>query len=326
MTSVQWIGFLKTVAIPAGATLLVLLALWRPWRRDGTTPCAPIPVATAIGFLVGSVAILGWSGAADLPGLARALWPVDPTRRMGHYGLMALMGALVISRLPDSKARRWRAARLLIQFGVVTGAATLLLMPRIRMAWTPTESVGAVAGLGVVGVVWWNAIGGAGVRRPGALIPLTLAVVSVASAATLFVTGSASLAQQAVMLGVVLAICAVGALVRPALVGTPLIGAAPATLFAMLWGAGMFYSDDPIPTPSLVLMGVGPLLVWVALAPRVRHWAGWRAGSVQILLAILVMGGAGAIAATFVPDDGGKGPPAPSSSDWDSIEPQEPQE
>lgn len=322
MTSAQWIGLLKTGVIPGAVTLVVLIALWRPWRREYVTPRYPIPIAVAIGFLVGAVLIAGWSGSPDLGGQVRALfggstplwqaiqnlwegvwhgvWALDPTKRMGQYGLIALLGAALVARLPESESLGWLLVRLILQLGTVGAAAAFLLMPRIRLAWTPAESLAAVAGLSVVGVIWWNAIGAAALRRPDASVVWTLAGVSAASAATLFPTGSASLSQQAVMLAVVLAVCGMGAIVRPDLVDTRAIGAVPSVLFVVLWGAGMFYSDERIPVASLVLLGLGPLLVWVVLAPGIEGWGGWQAGVVQTALAFVVVGSAGAVAATAV--------------------------
>jgi hypothetical protein len=317
VTSQQWETLLKTGVIPAGVTLVTLLALWRPWRRDGATRAWAIPVATAIGFLVGSVLIVGWSGSSDL---RHVLWPVSPTKRMGLYGMIGLLGAFVVGWLPESRAVRWRVIRLLVMLSAVALPAAILLAPRVRLAWTPAQSAAIVGGIGVVGLIWWSAIGAAAVRRPNAALPLTLGALSAAGAAILFQAGSAMFAQQAVMLGMVLGVCGAGAMVRPGLVNTRAIGAVPAVLFGVLWSGAAAYADGHLPITSLILMGIAPLSTWVVLAPGIRRRPGWLAGLVQIVLGVAVMGGAGAIATLATPQDQPESElSAPPSGDWDAL-------
>ena len=331
---------LRTGVIPGGVALAALVLVWRPWRGGRVRARHPVPIATALGFLVGCVSIVGWQGSADVggavggvidgsvgpwdairgvwSGLWRGLWPVDPVHRMGQYGLLGLAGALMVSRLPESEALRWLLVRLVIQMGVVSGAVLMLLWPLVSDRWGPGMSVGAVLGLGVAGTIWWSVIGGAAVRRPGALVGSTLAAVSVVSAATLVPAGHGLLALQTVMLGVVLLVCAVAALVRPKLTETRAVGAVPAVAFAVLWGGGVFYAPERIPAVSLVLLGVSPLAVWVSRAPRVREWRAWRSGLAQVVVAVVLAWSAGAIA-SVAPGRGDKEPGSLDTGGWDSA-------
>lgn len=188
----------------------------------------------------------------------------------------------------------WRAptwARLALRLALA-GLLLLVLLwqPYLAQTWSGGEGVAYLAGLGMVTVASWTALGCCGEQLSGRRHALLLTALAAGAAVVLGVTGTASLALLAVALA---ATCA------PAIVlgrQAPASLASGSTIFALVLAAllveGHFYSDAP--APSVLLLAAAPLAA-LAGARVARGLNGWP-GILAIAPALLAIAAAVGIA------------------------------
>ena len=183
----------------------------------------------------------------------------------------------------------WRApawARLTLRLALAGLLLVVLLrQPYLAQTWSLGEGVAYFAGLAMVTVASWTALGCCGEHLAGRRHALLLTALAAGAAAVLGVTGTASLALLA---GALAATCApaivLGRQARGALASD---GTTTFTLvLAALLVEGYFYSDAP--APSVLLLAGAPLaaLAGARVARATNGWPGIALAIAPALLAI----------------------------------------
>lgn|GEM_PF-2299616 len=187
MNNPQVIETLRSVVAPAAGGIVVMLALWRPWRKGSP---APMPIASALGlgaaFIAAYIVAHGWHG----------WYPTDTTRRIVYAGLIGIVVA-GIETWPRGHAVLRHTLRLLASAAVVW----ILTEHRRRTgAWEGME-VALWTGLWSLTVwLWVEAANNLGKRSPGVGWPLLLSVPALALSLVAFMAGAASFSQHAGLL------------------------------------------------------------------------------------------------------------------------------
>jgi hypothetical protein len=240
--------FLTKILPASVASGLVLFGLWR-WRRAAW----PAAIAVTVGFVVGRVLALG---AAPEP------WPVDSTRLVIHFALLALLLRLVAVKLPAGAAIAGRAV-------VSLAVPYLLLRTLAEPPWqTPVQHAPWFGAFGAILFASWWLLEWRGERLRGPSIPVALIVAATGGSLALVQAHSAGLGQAAALVaGVLGPVALVGFLARDTRAG---IGAASVAglLLPVLWLAGLFFGDE-LPMASALLLTVAPLFAF-------RNW--WLSG------------------------------------------------
>jgi hypothetical protein len=258
------LGVVLPVVLCAG----VLMAAWRPWRRDAQLAGGlwAGAIAFAVAFVVAFIAVDPW------PGL--------PPHVTWHW-LAWLAPIAAVAGVADALLRWPMAVRLL---GAVTLAAVcgrLLVGDWVDHAWL-WRAVMASA-IAVVAV----SVNAAANRRPGATVPLSMCVAAMGASVVLLGSGSAKLAQlagaMAACLGVAVAISWWRPTVSIARGGVAVI----AVLLPGLVLSGYFPSYSEIPPWVYVLAAIAPVFAWPAAMIRLEGLRVWQASIIRVALATI---------------------------------------
>ncbi len=217
------------VALPAFAAAAVLGMGWQPWRREhpAGTGLVAVPVALAIGFVLGSGGVLGWP----------ALPPLDSVEWLVLLGFFWAAVGVAESLLAISGVRLWLERAL-----VASVSAWLLLRPLVSYAWSGAEAGAWIAGLTGAMLLACAALERCDDRSPGVSSAAAALILAAASGLVLLLSGSQKLGQLAGALsGSLLGLVVFAAVARGAA-----LGRGGVLVFGMLWSglliAGYFYA------------------------------------------------------------------------------------
>ncbi len=275
-----------TIAWAVAVCVPIMVAAWRPWRRDAA--------------LGGGL----WGGAA---GLALALvpvylladgWPALPPAESWQWIVYMVLVAGAVGVLDTM--RRWPAAVRVAVYVVPAGlSGALLVGPWVESPW-----VWRVMTAVLVLTVHVAINDGAG-RARGGSVPLALFVAAACASIVIVESNNAKLFQLAVALSACLGVCTVLAWWRPTV--SLARGAAPVIAVALpgLVLSAKFLTYAPIPAWSFVLAAVAPLgLVVDRFTPGDRLRPG-LAAAVRVI-AVLIPAAVAVVAAIAT---GGESPP-----------------
>ncbi len=282
------------VAGPALICGLLLLPVARPWLRGARGQAAVPPVlattpgiAIAAGFAAGYVSILGW------PPLA----PAAADQWLIHIGFGAAIIGIFETLYRDAS---W-VIRVAVRWTASAAMVWLLAQSRIEYAWSGSESVIIVIGLGAALTAGWSVIDRARHEVQGAAVPLALLALTAGAAGTLVVSGTASMGQTAGALAAALGAVMVGAWLFPQRM--PLVSVLPVAvlLLGAHWLVAYFYAS--MPTATLALLLVAPVMILVgALATRRSQSGLIRALALAIAVTIPVAAAGGFAASVYFAD------------------------
>ncbi len=262
---------LPAVVLPALASGLLLVAAWRPWRREH---------AGAGGTWGGAVGL----GASILlsHGLMQGGWPGIVPPDQWQWLLHLVPVAMAVGILDAS--RRWPEAlrwTVHLSLGALTG--WLLVGPWLGGFWLWRIALG----LNVVVLI--RGLDAPLRRGGGPSLPLCLCVASGGGSLLLVMSFNSRLALLGAALAACLAVAAALAWWRPAVsLGggiTVLAVALPGLLYS-----GCFETFSEIPRWTYVLVALGPLGIWVGELPPLkgRQRAVARVVAVAVITAVAV--------------------------------------
>jgi len=270
------VELLKAMALAAGVAGAVLLILGKAGRSlNAVRPALGWPLGVGLGFFAGCLLI------PDL----RPEWP--PAEDLDRFLLIVLPATVLVEavaawpRVPRWLAWLLRAALAFAAARVLLHGSTYLVQPAGpgNGEWSGEQRWYWLGGLGILLVFGWAGLELLNRKAPSRWIPLALAVVCLASAVAVMLTGYASSGQ----LGMPLTGALVGATLASLLVSSPEGQSAPlgvgiVSLFSLLVMGCFFAGLDTI---SAALLFLAPLVCWPPVLPKLR-------GVVQVLLATLL--------------------------------------
>lgn len=277
---------LRSVIAPQVGAIVLLLLLWRPWRKNAP---APLPIVTALSlgaaFIAAQLIAHGWHG----------WYPGDTTRRIVYAALfaIAIAGVETWPKLPNP-ARH--ALRLL---GSVAIVWMLTAHRRRNGDWSGGEIWLWTALWSAIVMLWTTCANNLASRRPGPAWPMLLSILALGLSLTAFKAGAASFSQLAGLLVAWMHGVFVLALIWKKLDLTR--GAA--TVFGLGAGGLLVLTYTGVwphgPRWGVGLLAVAPLLLLTPRLPRVRTMKPLaQFGIAAVMLAIAA---AGAVAlATYV--------------------------
>ncbi len=258
------LGVVLPVVLCAG----VLMAAWRPWRRDAQL---------AGGLWAGAAAL----ALASLPAfLAVDPWPGLPPHVTWHW-IAWLVPVAAVAGVADALVRWPTAVRLL---GAVTLAAVcgrLLVGDWVDHAWSWRAVMASAIAVTAVSV---NA---AADRRPGAAVPLSMCVAALGASIVLLGSGGAKLAQLAGALSACLGVVVAINWWRPTVSLSRGGAAVIAVLLPGLVLSGYFASYSEIPPWVYVLAAIAPAFAWPAALIRLEGLRVWQAATIRVAVAAI---------------------------------------
>jgi hypothetical protein len=276
-----WAKPLLLGSVPPLLVSLLVLALTRRRRTASGEPPWGGALAIGGGYLVGHTALRGWP-------------PVPPLERVDWLWYLTVAAVAVGTLEAFVSSRAWLGWSLRAPLGAAV--LVLLLLPLLK-TWGRGETVAWLAGLGAAGLVFWAALDSLAEPGPGA--PLLLAVLALATAVVLLLSGSALLAQLGLAVAASLAgLLAVAWWVPPARGAATVAG----VLLPGLWLLGSFYSD--VPAASAVLLAAAlPAAALTQVQPVRKRLRPWQALSVGLLVVLAFVTAAVAVAYRALPSD-----------------------
>jgi hypothetical protein len=274
---------LYTAAVPAAAALAVLLASWRPWRREH-----PVLRGQWGGALAAGAAFL--AAYALLDGQVPA-WPPDQARHWLFYLGAGLTGlglldavAYAVFHVPD-----WVRAE--VALAASAGIVLCLFGSLLRSdEWPARVAATWVVGMTVVLHVAWVSTELLVARLPRAAGPAVLGVFAAGVALVAMLSGSLVYGRLAGVSAVVCGVALVVALTAPGF--TPARGAVTVIvpLSVAVVFLGYHFAGLDVRDGSLLLAGL--LLPWLARVPWLAGRRPWVRVTVAVMLAILPVGAA----------------------------------
>lgn len=269
---------LRSVLLPALVSVALLLAVWRPFKRDAPAPPGwALAAALGAAVIAGRLISKGWGG----------FWPVDTTRRFWLVVLAGVAAGVVASLPRMPKAARAGAWTIASVFG-----AWALSAHKVRSgAWEGFGAVGWVALCAAAMLIGVWALGSFAGRRDGRWGALVLSVYAAAASVVSVVSLVAVTSQS---MGVVSAWCGMlfgVALLRPGFRLGPAAGVAGLVIQSVLLIA---YLNSPGEPPHLGLglallaplaLAIGPIAAWVRALPA-KPRAVLEAGVAVLLLGL----------------------------------------
>jgi hypothetical protein len=246
---------LRGLVPPVVIALIVLIAAWRPWRKD--PPSLRVGVAGSALALALAYAVTDTLVAGKGPGFP----PTDLHRWLPWLGALA---SLVVIALPPPAGERFRV------YDAVSIAAFTL------MRWDQVSSKGSVL-YGVLWVGMCTLIAGAvradatRVAPKGPLVPLVWLVACIGASITYLQSTFAFLSQMAGALAAVMGVLTVLSLWRPNLPLVPGLAPVFAILFIAMTQAGSSYVTVESKV-LLMLAAVCPSLAGTPLLSRAPRW------------------------------------------------------
>ncbi|MEM1330243.1 MAG: hypothetical protein AAGG07_06760 [Planctomycetota bacterium] len=288
---------LRSVIGPATLGLVLLVALWRPIKRDASAPKGwLVGLSFAVALVASAVMTSGWGG----------FWPADTIKRLPHVVVLAFSAILL-----DERMRRSAAPGLglvgPIAWGVVSIAGVWILTEHRRRGGVWEGGDIALWTLVWSGVAWLNTLT---LRRytaqergaPGSLV---VAVLTGLGSLLVVLGGSASLSQ-----GLGVASAWAGPLVLLALLRPSLSLAGMGGLLGLWYTAIVLLTYTTAfepPRTALGLTAVAPLALWLPVAARFAGRFELARRALPALIAIAVALGAAAATLSLgqSPDSGG---------------------
>jgi len=270
------VAILTALAVAGGMTLLILLGCRR--LGDGRAAALGRPLAVGLGFVVGAV-MLGFR--------PRGLLATDQERLLLVVVPLAVAVESLFLVKPMSDGRR-----ALVRGCVALASGPLLLLGSVYMTGqggggSPAGRVLFLAALGVMILLPWLALAALERRRSDPAIGLTLAAASLAAGLAIMLSGYASAGQFALPLAASQAVAACAALPAERQGSAGAVGVGWVCLAGLLF-CGRFFGS--LTTTHEVLLGVVPLVWWLAEYRPLRFRAPWLRRLVLAMLALLVLG------------------------------------
>jgi len=270
------VAILSAMAAAAAVTALILLAR----NRFGSSSIAAIgwPLAVGLGFVIGA-AMLGFR--------PRAVLATDQERLLLLVVPLAVASESWIALKPTSVTRA-----VLSRGCVALLSGPLLMLGSVYLTggvsgWSPWERVFVLLGVGILILVPWQMLATLQQRWPDPTINLSLAATSLAAGLTTMLSGYASAGQLALPLAATLAATAfaVPAAASPRCPGA--VGVGWICLAGVLF-IGRFFGS--LTTLHAVLLGVTPLVCWLAEYRPLCFWAAWPRRLLLLTLTLLMLG------------------------------------
>ena len=270
------VTILSAMTVAGAVTALILLAS----SRFGGSPGAAIswPLAVGLGFVTGA-AMLGFR--------PRGLLATDQERFLLLVVPLAVVAESWIALKPMSRARM-----VLARGCVALLAAPLLMLGSVYLTggvsgWTLSERVFFLFGVGILILVPWLMLATLQQRRPDPTISLSLAATSIAAGITTMLSGYASAGQLALPLAATLAVAAFATPVAASQGAPGAVGVGWICLAGVLF-IGRFFGS--LTTLHAVLLGVTPLVCWLAEYRPLCFWAAWPRRLFLVSLTVLLLG------------------------------------
>jgi len=274
------VAILSAMAAAGAATVLILLAS----SRFGSSQGAAIgwPLAVGLGFVTGAT-MLGFR--------PRGVLATDQERLLLLVVPLAVAVEGWIALKPMSITRM-----VLARVCVALSSGPLLLLGSVYMTggsggWSLAERVCFLFGLGVSILGPWLALVTLQQRRSDPAISLSLAATSLAAGITTMLSGYVSAGQLALPLAATLAATLpLASFVAPA-VGSPSTTGAVSVGWICLAGVlfiGRFFGS--LTTLDGLLLGVTPLVCWLAEYRPLCFWAAWPRRLFLLTLTLLMLG------------------------------------
>jgi len=270
------VAIVIAVAASGIVTALVLLA----FRQLGNSPGVATgwPLAVGLGFVIGAI-MLGFR--------PRGVLATDQER------LFVLVVPLAVAIEAWIALKPMSIAQMVLARGCVAlSSGPLLLLGSVYMTggsggWSLAERVCFLFGLGISILIPWLALVALQRRRPAPAISLSLAATSLAAGITTMLSGYASAGQFALPLAATLAVAAfaVPAAAIPRAPGA--VGVGWICLAGVLF-IGRFFGS--LTTLHGVLLGVTPLVCWLAECRPLCFWAAWPRRLFLLTLTLLMLG------------------------------------
>ncbi len=259
------------VAAPIGVSAFTLAIAWRPWSARATQSRWGTPVSICLGFIAGTIALLGFKGVLPVRSVADYL---------PHAALIALAASLLVGFTKSG------AGRLLV--GVLACAGATALVTRIRPTdqLQPVIIVTGAIGLGML--LAWGCLSAASRTSTGARAPIALIIALTCTSVALIQSQTASLAQVYGALAATLGPVMLLAAWRPSL-GVMRSGTlATAIIGVAILGAWRLTCFDVSPWSHAEALGALCAPVLSAWAPirRLRPWV----GTIVVSIATLALG------------------------------------
>jgi len=270
------VAILIAMAASGIVTAIVLLACSRLASSFGAA--IGWPLAVGLGFVTGSI-MLGFR--------PRGVLATDQERLLLLVVPLAVTVESWITMKPMSTARM-----VLVRGCVALSSGPLLLLGSVYMTggsggWSLAERVCFLFGLGVSIFVPWLALVTLQQRRPDPVISLTLAATSLAAGITIMLSGYASAGQLALPLAATLVVAALAAPSAAGLSAPGAVGVGWICLAGLLF-IGRFFGS--LTTLHGVLLGVTPLVCWLAECRPLCFWAAWPRRLLLLTLTLLLLG------------------------------------
>jgi len=258
------LGVVLPIVLCAG----VLMAAWRPWRRDAQLAGGlwAGAIAFAVAFVVAFIAVEPW------PGL--------PPHVTWHW-LAWLAPIAAVAGVADALLRWPTAVRLLGAATLAAGCGRLLVGDWVDHAWS-WRAVMASA-IAVVAV----SANAAAERRPGAAVPLSMCVAAFGASVVMLGSPSAKMAQLAGALAACLGVAVAINWWRPTVSLSRGGVAVIAVLLPGLVLSGYFSSSSDIPPWVYVLAAVAPAFTWPAALIRLEGFRAWQAATIRVAVAAI---------------------------------------
>jgi hypothetical protein len=240
--------FFLRVLLPAGGTVLVLLAL-DCWCRGKTpTPAGPLTAALGAGFLVG---LTGLSG-----------WPAFPPVSVAHWYWLFVLGSFCIFSLTTLRTVSAGVESLLF-VGMLIGLFIALSHPFIRQDWLPLVTGIWIVAVGLMAGFIAVVIMPAGNTPPTGLV-WDCMLIALATSVVMGLFHSVILAQTA---GVLFAVMVIGGVMHCLILKGTRSRSGIFCIFIFLagiWIQGYFYSEGPGASIACLMVA--------ALMPGMRHY------------------------------------------------------
>jgi len=270
------VAILSAMAVAGAATVLILLACSRLGNSTGAA--AGWPLAVGLGFVTGA-AMLGFR--------PRGVLATDQERLLVVVVPLAVAVEVWIALNPMSVARM-----VLARGCVALSSGPLLLLGSVYLTggsggWSPVERVFFLLGLATLIIIPWLVLVMLQQRRPDPAISLSLAATSLAAGITTMLSGYASAGQLAFPLASTLAVASLATPAAGISSAPGAVGVGWVCLAGVLF-IGRFFGS--LTSLDGVLLGVTPLVCWLAEYRPLCFWAAWPRRLFLLTLTLLMLG------------------------------------
>lgn len=266
------------VLLPAFAAGIVLFIAWRR-----TPPLAGGKWSGAVAFTLGYV--IAYFVAFGMPPFP----PIDAMQWLVYLAVVAMVIGLTESFFQIPSWTRW-----LLRWVFSVLMLWLLLRTMVTYTWGVPKGVVWLLSLSLMMLLFWTALDNLSEKVTGSLVPVLFFTTALGSSVALMLGRSASVSQ---LCGSVTAILAVSAVVGWQHPNFTLAKGAMAVLITLIFGFwlnGVFFAYLPMVTA--ILLTLSPLTGWLGQVTFMRHLPSWQSVSLQLIVALLLVGIANIIA------------------------------